>query len=65
MILIIFQILKNVIGHTLVTTDGTTLLGADDKAGITIIMSTIEELLNGNYNYPNIFIAFTPDGRNW
>lgn len=56
-----FPNLKNVIGHTLVTTDGTTLLGADDKAGITIIMSTIEELLNGNYNYPNIFIAFTPD----
>lgn len=56
-----FPNLKNVIGHTIVTTDGTTLLGADDKAGITIIMSTIEELLKGNYNYPNIFVAFTPD----
>lgn len=56
-----FPNLKEVINHTLVTTDGTTLLGADDKAGITIIISTIERLLKGNYNYPNIFIAFTPD----
>lgn len=56
-----FPNLKKVINHTLVTTDGTTLLGADDKAGITVIVSTIERLLKGNYNYPNIFIAFTPD----
>lgn len=56
-----FPQLKNCINHTLVTTDGTTLLGADDKAGIAIIISTLDELLNGNYSYPNLFIAFTPD----
>lgn len=56
-----FPSLKDVIGHTIITTDGTTLLGADDKAGIAIIMTTLEELLNGNYIYPNLFIAFTPD----
>ena len=57
----VFQNLNNVLGHKIVTTDGTTLLGGDDKAGIAIIMSTVEKLLQGNYNYPNIFICFTPD----
>ena len=37
-----FPELKNYIGKTLITTDGTTLLGADDKAGISEIMSAVE-----------------------
>ncbi len=48
-------------GHTLITTDGTTLLGADDKAGIAIIMTAVEELMNGKMEYPNIIVTFTPD----
>lgn len=56
-----FPYLLKQIGHELITTDGTTLLGADDKAGIAIIMTVCEELLNGNYKYPNIIITFTPD----
>lgn len=56
-----FPNLKNKVHHTLVTTDGTTLLGADDKAGIAIIMEVILKLINSNYNYPNIIITFTPD----
>lgn len=49
------------IGHELITTDGTTLLGADDKAGIAIIMTYIEEMLETNAKYPNIIVTFTPD----
>ena len=49
------------LGHELITTDGTTLLGADDKAGIAIIMTAIDELINGKIDYPNIIITFTPD----
>lgn len=56
-----FQYLNSQIGHELITTDGTTLLGADDKAGIAIIMTVIEELINSNINHPNIIITFTPD----
>ncbi len=56
-----FPSLNKKIGHTLICTDGTTLLGADDKAGITIIMSTIEKIMTGEYKYPNIIITFTPD----
>ena len=56
-----FDSLNKVIGHKIVTTDGTTLLGGDDKAGIAIIMSTIEKIIQNNTNYPNIFICFTPD----
>lgn len=54
--------LKKATGHTLVTTDGTTLLGGDDKAGIAIIMELIDLLLHSDkYSYPNLYIAFTPD----
>lgn len=57
-----FTSLKKMIGHDLITTDGTTLLGADDKAGIAIIM----DLANYLYHHPeikhnDIKIAFTPD----
>ncbi|MFA5906025.1 MAG: peptidase T, partial [Desulfobacula sp.] len=54
--------LKDSIGHTLITTDGTTLLGADDKAGIAIIMTAIHHLkTHPEILRPDIRIAFTPD----
>lgn len=54
--------LKQCIGHTIVTTDGTTLLGADDKAGVAAIMQLAEELLkNNSILHGDIRIAFTPD----
>ena len=40
--------LKSLVGGTIVTTDGTTLLGADDKAGVAAIMAAADQLLNGN-----------------
>ena len=57
-----FTSLKKMIGHDLITTDGTTLLGADDKAGVAIIMDLADYL----YHHPeikhnDIKIAFTPD----
>ena len=54
--------LKEYIGQTLITTDGTTLLGADDKAGIAEIMTAIEYLIN-HPEVPHgiIRVAFTPD----
>lgn len=56
-----FPRLNKQIGHNIITTDGTTLLGADDKAGIAIIMTVIEELLHSNIERPNILVTFTPD----
>ena len=57
-----FPKLKNQIGKQIVTTDGTTLLGADDKAGIAIIMEVVKEIsLNKELPHPNIIITFTPD----
>ena len=52
---------KNV-GRKIVTTDGTTLLGADDKAGIAIIMTAVQELLaDPGKLHGDIRIGFTPD----
>ncbi|AEG99939.1 peptidase T [Lacinutrix sp. 5H-3-7-4] len=49
-------------GQTLITTDGTTLLGADDKAGITEIVSAIEYLIaNPQIKHGTIKVGFTPD----
>jgi tripeptide aminopeptidase len=54
--------LKECIGHTIVTTDGTTLLGSDDKAGITAIMSCIEYVqAHPDIKHGDIRICFTPD----
>jgi tripeptide aminopeptidase len=54
--------LKHNIGKTIVTTDGTTLLGADDKAGIAIIMTALEHLTkNPKLLHGDIRVAFTPD----
>ena len=56
-----FPSLQRQHGHTLITTDGTTLLGADDKAGITIIMEVVKNIINNNLPHPNLIITFTPD----
>lgn len=56
-----FPWLKDLKGKTLITTDGTTLLGADNKAGIAEIMTLIEYLMNNDLNHGDISIAFTPD----
>ncbi len=57
-----FPDLQHVIHHDLLTTDGTTLLGADDKAGIAIIMQMAEYLLSHpEIKHNDIQIAFTPD----
>lgn len=49
------------VGKTLITTDGTTLLGADDKAGIAEIVTMAERLLAENRPHGKICIGFTPD----
>jgi len=53
--------LKNHIGKHLIVTDGTTLLGADDKAGIAEIMTAAEALLKLNGKHATVKIGFTPD----
>ena len=55
-------LLKRCVGHQIVTSDGTTLLGADDKAGIAIIMTIAEWLLaHPEVKHGAIRIGFTPD----
>ena len=56
-----FPGLKKLVGMTLITTDGTTLLGADDKAGIAEIMTALENILAANAPHGKLCIAFTPD----
>ncbi|MFD2215244.1 peptidase T [Metabacillus endolithicus] len=57
-----FPNLKNYEGHTLITTDGTTLLGADNKAGIAEIMTSMAYLINHpEIKHGKIRVAFTPD----
>ena len=56
-----FPHLKGLKGRTLIVTDGETLLGADDKAGIAEILTVAEELLNGEMPHGKICIGFTPD----
>jgi tripeptide aminopeptidase len=57
-----FPELADVIGNTIITTDGTTLLGADDKAGVTEIVSAMEYLLaHPEVKHGTIRICFTPD----
>jgi len=55
-----FETLENHIGHDLIVTDGTTLLGADDKAGIAIIMDYLEIALSKG-GYPNLCLCFSSD----
>ena len=57
-----FESLKDYVGKTLITTDGTTLLGADDKAGIAEIVTAAEYLLaHPEIKHGKIAIGFTPD----
>lgn len=57
-----FESLKKHIGHTLITTDGTTLLGADDKAGVAEIVTAAEFLMaHPEIPHGRIAIGFTPD----
>jgi tripeptide aminopeptidase len=57
-----FDDLKQYKGQTIITTDGTTLLGADDKAGITEIMEAMKYLLkNPQVKHGKIRVGFTPD----
>ena len=56
-----FPHLKNLKGRTLITTDGTTLLGADDKAGIAEIVTLADRIISENIPHGKILIGFTPD----
>lgn len=57
-----FPELLHFIGETLITTDGTTLLGADDKAGVAEIMSAVEWIMeHPEFKHGTIKIGFTPD----
>lgn len=57
-----FPFLKDLEGEKLITTDGTTLLGADDKAGIAMIISAMEYLINNpEIKHGTVKIGFTPD----
>ena len=56
-----FPHLKDLKGRTLITSDGTTVLGADDKAGIAEILTVIEQLQEQNIPHGPICVAFTPD----
>lgn len=54
--------LKNLIGDDIITADGTTLLGSDDKAGIAEVMTMIDTLnQNPSIKHGNVAVAFTPD----
>lgn len=56
-----FPHLSSLKGRTLITTDGTTLLGADDKAGIAAIVTAVEEIITEKMPHGDIWIGFTPD----
>ena len=57
-----FSEMKDYVGQTLITTDGTTLLGADDKAGIAEIMDAVQYIVgHPEFKHGDIMIGFTPD----
>jgi len=56
-----YPCLAKYMGEELVVTDGTTLLGADDKAGVCEIISAVERIVNKGLPHGDISIAFTPD----
>ncbi len=58
---IMFPVLHQLLGYSLITTDGKTLLGADDKAGIAEIITAMSYLKQHNIPHGDIRIAFTPD----
>ena len=57
----VFPHLTSLCGRTLITTNGATLLGADDKAGVSEIMTLVEELKNSDAPHGEVLVAFTPD----
>jgi tripeptide aminopeptidase len=57
----VFPHLPSLAGRTLITTDGSTLLGADDKAGIAEIVTVAERIITENIPHGKILIGFTPD----
>lgn len=57
----VFPFLREMKGQTLITTDGSTLLGADDKAGVAEIMTAVETVLEKGLPHGKLCIAFTPD----
>ena len=56
-----YPVLKNHVGKHLIVTDGTTLLGADDKAGVAEIMTAAEQILKRGGRHATLKIGFTPD----
>ena len=60
-----FPFLKERFGKTLIVTDGTTLLGADDKAGIAEILTAVEEIIRQKLPHGDIWIGFTPTNLIW
>lgn len=56
-----FPTLASLKGRTVITTDGTTLLGADDKAGIAEIITAVEEIITSSIPHGDIWVGFTPD----
>lgn len=56
-----FPHLPSLKGRTLIVTDGTSLLGADDKAGVAEIMTAAETLINGGMPHGKVLVSFTPD----
>lgn len=56
-----FPELEGFKGETLITSDGTTLLGSDDKAGIAEIMASLEYIIDNNLPHGTVWVAFTPD----
>ena len=56
-----FPDLLSCVGQTLITTDGTTLLGADDKAGVAEILTACERLITENCAHGGVAVCFPPD----
>lgn len=56
-----FSFLDSFKGETVITSDGTTLLGADDKAGVAEIMTALETIISRSLPHGPLFVAFTPD----
>ena len=56
-----YPYLADYAGHHLITSDGTTLIGSDDKAGIAEIMTALEKIIESGIPHGKISVAFTPD----
>lgn len=56
-----FPLMKTLVGKTVITTDGSTLLGADDKAGVAEILCACESLIASGRPHGKLAVAFTPD----